>query len=557
MTTSRTAAPGPLREQPLRSSVGELRLRPPPPPGGAALPSPPDDVERDLYLGPQHRWLGPATFAGYLFIVVSVGFFVRNHPWSALLLAPVAFSALSTLAALVTTSRRRRVTLPGHRARVSGWRPRHHPSVDVFLPSAGEDLLVLENTFRHVQRLRWAGELSVHVLDDSGRGSVQALAEDFGFGYLSRPDRGHFKKAGNLRYGYEHSTADLIVIFDADFVPRPDFLDELAPYFDDPDTGIVQSPQFFDVTPGMNWLQRAAGSTQVLFYRYVQPARDVAGAAICVGTSAVYRRSALDRAGGFAQIGHSEDVHTGVNLMEAGFQTRYVPTVVSKGACPDSFHQFVTQQYRWCNGSMSLLFSRRFHAISLTPMQRLSYWSGFLFYISTALDVVTTALPPLLMAYFAANQVTVANYVFVLLALVVRQALIPFITGGGDSLINITRIQTTYSFAHMVQIWDLARGRQDGWVATGAAGSSTTSARIIRTARVWLVSSQVLLWVAIVWRTPEYGLGRFWPMVAFALFDLYVAYPIIRASAELPAPMRALRHLLETGRPWHPLRAQR
>ena len=101
------------------------------------------------------------------------------------------------------------------------------------------------------------------------------------------------KKAGNLKYGFEHSDGDLIVIFDADFCPRHDFITELAPYFDEyPDVGIVQSPQFFDTHKGMSWLQRCAGTVQESFYRWAQVSRDKLGAPICVGTCAVYRRAA-------------------------------------------------------------------------------------------------------------------------------------------------------------------------------------------------------------------------------------------------------------------------
>ena len=513
------------------------------------LPSPPDDLERDSYLANQHRWLGPATFFGYALIVVGVGFFVGDHRWALWLLLPLAVSTLATTASLVTTIRRSRVTLAGHRALVEQWSPDRVPSVDVFLPSAGEDLDVIANTLAYVARLHWDGPLRVYVLDDSARVEVQRLALGHGFTYLSRPDRGHLKKAGNLLYGYQHSQGDLIAIFDADFVPRTDFLTELVPYFDDPATAIVQSPQYFDIHPGMNWLQRAAGGTQVLFYRYVQPSRDASGAAICVGTSAMYRRSGLANSGGFAQISHSEDVHTGVNLMEAGYQVRYVATVVSKGTCPDSFSAFVTQQYRWCDGSMSLLASRRFHRVNLTFMQRLCFWSGFLFYISTVLDLVTTVAPALLMAFFAASQVQVENYIFVMLALVVRQALIPFITGGGDSLISLSRIQTVYSVAHLVQLWDLITHREDeGWVATGAATGSNRARRIIRTARCWLIGNQILLWGAVAWRVPEYGLSRYWPMIAFGLLNLYVVYPILTANEHLPAALRIARHVVDTGR---------
>ena len=85
-----------------------------------------------------------------------------------------------------------------------------------------------------------------------------------------------------------------------------------CPYIDDPTIGIVQSPQYFDSGENLNWIQRTAGATQELFYRWILPSRDRFNAAICVGTCALYRREALAAAGGFAQIEHSEDIHTGL-----------------------------------------------------------------------------------------------------------------------------------------------------------------------------------------------------------------------------------------------------
>ena len=515
------------------------------------LPQPPDDTERDLYLGPQHRWVVALSFLGYILIVISVTFFVLRRMWAAWLLIPLLISTVGTTVSLFTSSRRRRISLKGHRALVENWMPYSIASVDVFLPSAGEDLRVLGNTYHYVSQLAWPGHLTVYVLDDSARDVVRELAEQHGFVYLSRPNRGHLKKAGNLRYGFQHSRGDFIAIFDADFVPRPDFLFELAPYMDDPTVSIVQSPQYFDVDRQMNWLQRAAGGTQVLFYRWVQPSRDRSNAAICVGTCALYRRAALNKAGGFAQIGHSEDVHTGVNLMKVGYRIQYVPTLVSKGICPDTFPQFVTQQYRWCTGSMSLLFSRRFHRIRLTFMQRLSYWSGFLYYITTAINVFAIPLPAILMGYFAPSEVRASNYVFVMLALVVRQAIVPVITYERESLFGLARIQMTYSLSHAVALFDALRARTDSWVATGAAQRSPTARRVLRLARVWLVSVQVLLWGAIAWRAPEYGMGRYWLMTAFALFNLYIVYPIVLGRSELWRRARTRRAFVPRQRGRH------
>jgi cellulose synthase (UDP-forming) len=509
--------------------------------GKRYLPQPPDDIERDLYLGPQHRWVIAVSFFGYILIVIGVTLFIMRRIWAAWLILPLLISTIGTTVSLFTSSRRRRISLEEHRSLVENWLPDYIPSIDVFLPSAGEDLEVLRNTYRYVSQLQWPGDLTIYALDDSARDAVRELAEQHNFIYLSRTNRGHLKKAGNLRHGFRHSDGDLIAILDADFVPRPDFLFELAPYMDDPSVGIVQSPQYFDIDEKMNWLQRSAGGTQVLFYRWVQPARDRSNAAICVGTCALYRRAALNRSGGFAQIGHSEDVHTGVNLMKVGYRVQYVPTLVSKGICPDTFNQFVTQQYRWCTGSMSLLFSRSFHSIELSPMQRLSYWSGFLYYITTAINVFAIPLPAILMGYFAPSEVHASNYVFVMLALVVRQAVIPLITCERESLLGLARIQTTYSFSHAVALFDALRKRTDSWVATGAAHRSPTARRVLRLARVWLVSVQVLLWGAVAWDASRYGIGPYWFMAAFALLNLYVVYPIVLGRSEVPRLSRPRR----------------
>ena len=80
-----------------------------------------------------------------------------------------------------------------------------------------------------------------------------------------------------------------------------------------------------------------------------------------MGSSAIYRRSALDAIGGFPLINHSEDVFTGFEMGKKGFRTQYVPSVVSKGVSPDNLDSFVAQQYRWCEGSLTMLFGRDFH----------------------------------------------------------------------------------------------------------------------------------------------------------------------------------------------------
>jgi cellulose synthase/poly-beta-1,6-N-acetylglucosamine synthase-like glycosyltransferase len=278
----------------------------------------------------------------------------------------------------------------------------------------------------------------------------------------------------------------------------------------------------------MNWVQHGAGATQVLFYRWVQPSRDKSDAAICVGTSALYRRSALERIGGFAQIGHSEDVHTGVKLMSVGYRVRYVPTIVTKGLCPDTFDQFVTQQYRWCTGSMSLLFSKVFHKHRFTLMQRLSYWSGFLYFIGTGVNIFVAAIPPVLMGLFAADAVNPSNYALLAVAFALRALIVPAITLGRSNFFSLARIQMTYSFSHGLALYDQVRRSSDTWVATGAArGRSRTAVRVGRLALGWCIAVQLVLWTIVLVRGTEYGVN-YVPLALLTAMNLWLVFPIIR-----------------------------
>lgn len=78
------------------------------------------------------------------------------------------------------------------------------------------------------------------------------------------------KKAGNLRYAFARTSAEAIVILDADFCPRADFIRETVPYFLDPSIGILQTPQFFRHREEQTWIEQGAGTSQEFFYRLVQ-----------------------------------------------------------------------------------------------------------------------------------------------------------------------------------------------------------------------------------------------------------------------------------------------
>ncbi|MFP5335696.1 MAG: glycosyltransferase family 2 protein [Actinomycetes bacterium] len=491
-----------------------------------SLPCPPTDGEKYLYLGREHRWIFPCSAAAFILVAVSLTLFSWGHPPLLLFLAPLTLYSVTMLVSGMTSFRASSVTGRDHRAKVAAWVPEHMATVDVFLPSAGEPLAILRNTYEHVSRMSWPGQITVYVLDDSARGEVQDLARSFGFVYQSRPNRGELKKAGNLRHGYENSSGEVIVVLDADFVPRPDYLYELMPYLDDPEVGIVQSPQYFSTDRSMHWLERHAGVTQEMFYRWIQPSRDRFGAAICVGTCAVYRRTALDAAGGFAQISHSEDVHTGVGLMRKGYRVKYVPIIVSKGICPGTFSAFVNQQYRWCTGSMSLFRNPTFHRdASISRRQRLSFLAGFLYYISTAVNVLIAPFPPLIMLWALTEDVHPMNSIWMLGPVLMWALVYPLVHKASWGLATM-RVQYLYSWAHVVAIINTATNSTKGWVATGAAGGRTPIATSVR--RVMLthgLMAQTLTIAGLIVGAARFGWQEFWAMGVLACANAYVVLP--------------------------------
>ncbi len=506
------------------------------------LPTPPTEEQKYAYLGREHRWIFPAATLAFAAIMISLTLFSLSRVALWAFLLPLALYTVTMAVSGATSFRRGSIRGPEHRATVENWVPSYLDSVDVFLPSAGEALAILDNTYRHVAALQWHGVLTVYVLDDSARPVVADLAAAYGFTYRTRPDPGVLKKAGNLRYGFDQSAGDVIAIFDADFVPRPDYLYELMPYFDDEKVAIVQSPQYFETPRDMHWIAKHAGSTQEMFYRWIQPSRDRFGAAICVGTCALYRRSALQQSGGFAPIGHSEDVHTGVNLMKAGFRVRYVPVNVSAGLCPDTFSAFVNQQYRWCSGSLSLLRNPTFQKHpAISSRQRVSFFAGFMYYISTAVNVLLMPLPPLIMLWVFTSEIKPSNSLWMIGSTLMWMLVYPLVHKSRWSLATL-RVQYLYSWAHAVASVNHVAGRTKGWVATGAASKSTPiSSSVRRVLLTHAVVTHIAIVTGLVHATGTVGLDQTWAMIALALVNAYVVLPAAWAAAVDPLSELAAR----------------
>lgn len=350
-------------------------------------------------------------------------------------------------------------------------------SVDIFLPVCSERVETVLETWSGVQQLQWPGPITVCVLDDSPTDRFREPAERAGFQYLRREGR-EFRKAGNLRHAFSRTSADFILLLDADFRPRPEILLELLPYLLEEDRlAVVQSPQFFDVHHRMNWVEAGAGFVQELFYRLIQPARDRCGAGVCVGSCAVYRRTALAELGGTPAIDHSEDLWTGFELLDRGWRLKYVPVVLAKGLCPHRLGSFFTQQYRWCQGSLSLIGSMRFWKSRLSLLQKFCYIAGFAYYFATALNSILTPLPILIMVGLFPDWVHWNHLAFSLLALIYTPFVLCLWSVFPFGLHFLTTREVSGA-AHLNALVDTLRGRTRDWVVTGGDPAHAPQPRI-------------------------------------------------------------------------------
>jgi cellulose synthase (UDP-forming) len=516
------------------SATGQAPLEPPvnavtaatSPHTHLVLPPPPDDEEKYAYINRRLPYLTTILVIGASCLIISQLRFEAHEPvpWPFVVFTATYF--VYQVISLPVNFTGRGFDLAAHEARIQAWRPPRYPSVDVYLPVCGEPIELLRNAWNAVSELvaSYEGAAQVYVLDDGPSDEARSMSDSFGFGYIRRPELRAYKKSGNLRYAFARTKGEYVVIFDADFAPRPDFLAETLPYMDDPAIAIVQTPQFFRGTAAQTWIENSAGAIQEVFYRSIQVARDRFGAAICVGTSAVYRRSALEPQGGPTLIPYAEDVHTGLDVRRAGWSMVYVPIVLSTGICPDNLDAFVRQQYRWCTGNAGVVFSRRLWSVPMAIPARLTYISGFFYYVFTGLLTFFGPIIPIVMLAFLPGQIRLRNFVILLPSMLTGFVLYPLWhrSGYGPS---VWALGLARGWAHVFAIWDGARGKTMGWHPSRTPGSALRRFRIGITG--WSGGTALLWAVLALWRTVVLSSLQFSVLLFFGLLNLVLVSRII------------------------------
>jgi cellulose synthase (UDP-forming) len=495
------------------------------------LPEPPSDAEKASY-----AWRSLPSLAAALFIaalgvsMAQVLFEVRNagaFPEIAVIFGGYTLAYLVyQLLSLPVNYTGRSFDLAAHDALVRSWRPARMPLVDIFLPVCGEPAEVLRNTWIGVFELvtAYLGEAHAFVLDDGPDPELQSMAADFGFSYLRRPELRWHKKAGNLNYAFARTRGQHVVVFDADFRPRPDFLAETLPYLDDPAVGIVQTPQFFRTDPEQTWVERAAGPALEVFYRAVQVSRNRFSSALCVGSNAVYRRAALEPTGGFTRIPYAEDSHTGLDARYNGYRLTYVPVPLAAGICPATLDAFMRQQYRWCCGATSLVFTRHMWRVPMPLTARLPYVAGWLWNFTTALRTLILPLIPITLLALAPGEIRLRNGLLLLPAVLTGTVLYPLWHNSRYSP-RIWPLSLAIGWAQVLGLWDYSRGRVMSWQPSRGPGDATR--RFWWGVTTWNGGLAIAWVVLALWRIAQTGSGRFSVVAAFGVVNLLIVGRLI------------------------------
>lgn len=260
------------------------------------------------------------------------------------------------------------------------------PTIDILIPTYNEPTFILRRTIIGCQALEYPHK-KIYLLDDTCRPEVKALAIELGCKYLTRPDNKH-AKAGNLNHAIAKTQGELIVVFDADFVPTKNFLTRTVGFFQDEKNALVQTPQsFYNTDPIARnlGLEDAVTPEEEVFYRQIQPIRDGADSVICAGTSFVVRRKALQAAGGFVTDSLSEDYFTGIRLSAQGYRLIYLDEKLSAGLAAENIAAHATQRIRWAQGTLQAFFidANPLTIKGLRPLQRIAHLEGLLHWFTS------------------------------------------------------------------------------------------------------------------------------------------------------------------------------
>ncbi|NUO07983.1 MAG: glycosyltransferase [Candidatus Brocadia sp.] len=271
-------------------------------------------------------------------------------------------------------------------------------SVDIYIPTYNEDISIVRKTALSCVNIRYPHK--TYILDDGNRPELAKEAAEWGCGYITRTER-MGAKAGNLNHALHRTNGEFVAIFDADFVPQPDFLDKTMGYFRDQKTAFVQTPQnYYNVDVfqfRVNREKEKSWNEQDIFYKLMMPCIDYWNSTFFIGTAAVFRKKALEEIGGFVTGSVTEDFHTSIQFYARGWKGIYHNEILANGLAAKDLKNYHTQKLRWAEGNIGLFFKDNpFFVKGLTIPQRICFFAAIFGWLVGFPKLIYFIMPPVM-----------------------------------------------------------------------------------------------------------------------------------------------------------------
>ncbi|MDJ0624460.1 MAG: glycosyltransferase [Desulfocapsaceae bacterium] len=233
------------------------------------------------------------------------------------------------------------------------------PKVTTQLPVYNE-LNVVEGLIDAVVGFEYPdGRHEIQVLDDSSDETSHLIAakvaslrrRGIDIHHITRTTRDGYK-AGALRNGLKSASGDFIAIFDADFLPKPDFLLRVMPYFhNSPRLALVQA-SWGHLNENESLVTRLQAIGINAHFMIEQAARSANNLFLNFnGTAGVMRKEAIIDAGNWHGDTLTEDMDLSYRLQLRGWRCRFLAEVIAPAEIPSNLNGFKSQQFRWAKGS--------------------------------------------------------------------------------------------------------------------------------------------------------------------------------------------------------------
>jgi len=272
------------------------------------------------------------------------------------------------------------------------------PTVTVQLPVYNEKL-VINTLLQSINRLNYPAELlHVQILDDSTDQTSQIIKQfienqankNINWQHIQRPNRTGFK-AGALAYGLEKTPSELIAIFDADFCPDPDFLQNTIHYFHDESIAAVQT-RWAHINANESIFTKLQALALNMHFFVEQNGRHRQNLMLNFnGTAGIWRKKSIILANNWHADTLTEDLDLSYRVQLLGQKIYYIDHVETKSELPAAMPAIRSQQFRWNKGGAQCAKKHLLNVLN----SKLSFkqkWHGTLHLLNSSIFLFGTLL---------------------------------------------------------------------------------------------------------------------------------------------------------------------